>query len=125
MFLVIALGACAYSGSTLFRDGWIDKATGNLTKTQFHEDNILAGGCNAITGPSTWTQMERKLNTCSRDQYYDPLHNDCFQCVPFTTKEKIFAAYWETQDNCTKVCEFVIKFLSRFSSFLGINNLML
>ncbi|RHY22244.1 hypothetical protein DYB32_009554 [Aphanomyces invadans] len=92
-----------YMGNILYDSGWLDKLTGGLVSTQFHEENILTGGCAAINHAMTWRELSRKSRHCARGSYYDPLHNNCAGCIPLIPDDKFMAITWDTKTNCSKV----------------------
>ncbi|CAK4772437.1 unnamed protein product [Aphanomyces euteiches] len=97
--------AIFYMGNILYDSGWLDKLTGGLVSTQFHEENILVGGCAAINHALTWRELSRKSAHCSRESYFDPLHNTCAGCIPFTGDDKFMAVTWDPNTNCSKLVE--------------------
>ncbi|OQS00780.1 hypothetical protein ACHHYP_02704 [Achlya hypogyna] len=97
---LFAISTLLYAGSFSYEQGWLDKFTGNLTRIQFHDPDVLQGGCMAINHKMTWRELRNKASKCARGSYFDPLHNDCYQCSAPMPQDRIFALYWNAETEC-------------------------
>ncbi|KDO27065.1 hypothetical protein SPRG_07776 [Saprolegnia parasitica CBS 223.65] len=97
---LFAVGTLLYSGAFSYHEGWLDEFTGNLTRIQFNDPDVLQGGCMAINHKMTWRELRNKASKCSRGQFYDPLHNDCYQCSSPVAEDRIFALHWDASTEC-------------------------
>ncbi|OQR89588.1 hypothetical protein THRCLA_09676 [Thraustotheca clavata] len=103
---IFAISAVIYAGAFSYDQGWLDEFTGNLTRIQFHDPDVLKGGCMAINHKMTWREMNNKAGKCSRGQYYDALHNDCFACAAPGAQDRIFGLNWDVQADCYNMMTF-------------------
>ncbi|KAH9159651.1 hypothetical protein LEN26_002228 [Aphanomyces euteiches] len=100
---VLFLGGVSIAIATLVKTYAIDPYYGNWTLAQYREDNLVHEDCKAVERPVLWHELHRKIKTCRRHEYYDPLHNDCQACPASGPNTKIFAAFWESQSNCQRL----------------------
>nr|AIG56010.1 secreted protein [Achlya hypogyna] len=75
----------------------------DLTHEQYIIENVLAEDCPAVGTAIPWVQLERKLETCRRHEFYDPLADACRLCPAPTPTDRVFAVYWESQANCARL----------------------
>ncbi|KAF0690336.1 Aste57867_18267 [Aphanomyces stellatus] len=103
IFGLIFIAGASFGVSKIVKAGWIDPDYGNMTYVQYKELNVLGEGCSAVEKPVVWHELKRKLKSCKRHEYYDPLHNDCQTCPAAKPDDKIFAVFWETQNDCQRL----------------------
>ncbi|RHZ19932.1 hypothetical protein DYB37_003363 [Aphanomyces astaci] len=122
---VLYLAGAGFGVSKLVKAGWIDPEYGNATYAQYREDSVLGESCRSVDHAVPWRELKRKLKRCRRHEYYvrqlsssiwlvttsslcllqDPMHDDCHACPAAAPEDKIFAVFWETQNDCTRLVE--------------------
>ncbi|OQR84499.1 hypothetical protein ACHHYP_13297 [Achlya hypogyna] len=96
------LAAVAYLVAIIVTDNCIDKKISEVT---YRDNNILGEQCRAIEREVPWHELSRKLRRCRRHEYYDPLHDDCQKCPAATPNDRVFAVFWESQKDCSRLVE--------------------
>ncbi|ETV80414.1 hypothetical protein, variant [Aphanomyces astaci] len=105
LFGLLYLAGTGFGVSKLVKAGWIDPEYGNATYAQYREDSVIGESCRGVDHAVPWRELKRKLKRCRRHEYYDPMHDDCHLCPAATPEDKIFAVFWETQKDCTRLVE--------------------
>ncbi|RHY39062.1 hypothetical protein DYB34_013483 [Aphanomyces astaci] len=125
LFGLLYLAGAGFGVSKLVKAGWIDPEFGNATYAQYREDSVLGESCRGVDHAVPWRELKRKLKRCRRHEYYvrqlsysichgwrphlcflqDPMHDDCHLCPAAAPEDKIFAVFWETQKDCTRLVE--------------------
>ncbi|ETV72236.1 hypothetical protein H257_12704 [Aphanomyces astaci] len=105
LFGLLYVAGAGFGVSKLVKAGWIDPEYGNATYAQYREDSVLGESCRGVDHAVPWRELKRKLKRCRRHEYYDPMYDDCHACPAAAPDDKIFAVFWETQNDCTRLVE--------------------